>query len=163
MDRASKAVIKKDRVICNDLELYNLGWYGEKKGSKLFLDWIEAAALLERGKIELVKDKNKISFSDFFKLCAKDTGFVKRFVVYKDLRERGLPVRLDKDSDFKVYERGSKPSKPKNVKWIVFVHTEDGPVNFDELGKTAVLKDSLWAVVDNDSDVTYYIVVGAKL
>ena len=143
-------------------ELYEKG-YGKLKNGVLELNFIEACLLLERGRIEI----KELSFEDFFQLAAKNQRFVCRYIVYKDLRERGLPVRLGfKGCDFRVYERGAKPDSSK-VKWIVFAAAEDYPCEIEQLGKAIKLAQNirttaLWAIVDNDTDVTYYIINSIK-
>ena len=80
------------------------------------------------------------------------------------MRERGLPVRIGfKGSDFRVYSRGDRPDSNAEVKWIVFAESEDYLCELDKLNKAFELAEniravSLWAVVDNDLDVTYYII-----
>ena len=163
-----EARVLKDKVFIEDpsgKELYESGWYGKWEKKKLELSLIEAALLQERGKIEPVLGKKKLSLEEFFRYVADtDPDFFARYSVYKDLRDRGLPVRIGfKGSDFRVYERGAKPEKTKNVKWIVFVSSEDQKCALEQLGKAIKLANNiralaLWAVVDNDSDVTYYII-----
>ncbi len=143
-------------------ELYEKGLYGKMKDDKLELALIEACHLLERGRIEIFSEGKKFEFKDFFHLCARDPRFVCKYVVYKDLRERGLPVKAGfKGSDFRVYDRGAKADSP--TKWIVFVAAEDYPCEIEQLGRAIKLAQNirttaLWAVVDNDNDVTFYII-----
>lgn len=68
-----------------------------------------------------------------------------------------------KGSDFRVYDRGAKAGEAEKVKWIVFAANEDEPAALEQLGKAIKLAANiralaLWAVVDNDLDVTYYII-----
>jgi tRNA-intron lyase len=146
-------------------ELYESVWYGKPAERGLELELVEACLLAERARIEIKKDGEKLDFKEFFQLCcAIDHRFVPRYTVYHDLRERGLPVRLGfKGTDFKVYERGAKPTTAAEAKWIVFAESEDYPCEFNKLGKAIKLALNiralaLWAVVDNDLDVTYYII-----
>ena len=155
-----EAIVKGDKVIAKELELYHQGWYGSLEGKKVVLDLVEAAFLVERGKIEL-----KISFKEFFHHCSKkDPRFTAKYAVYKDIRTRGLPIRTGfKGSDFRVYERGSKSKKQGKVKWIIFAEAEDYAAEMDNLGKAINLAKNIraiaiWAVVDNDLDVTYYVI-----
>jgi tRNA-intron endonuclease len=163
-----EAALLKDTVLIGDpsgKELYESGWYGDLKGDKVELALIEAALLSERGKIEVVLDGTKLPFKNFFAKCAEqDPRFTARYTVYKDLRDRGLPVRVGfQGSDFRVYERGAKPDKAESIKWIVFASAEDYECALEQLGKAIKLAKNiralaLWAVVDNDNDVTYYII-----
>ncbi|MBU5557549.1 MAG: tRNA-intron lyase [Candidatus Aenigmatarchaeota archaeon] len=163
------AELIENKVIISDpsalTELYESVWYGKTTDRGLELELVEACLLAERQRIEITKNGKKIDFKDFYNLCcALDTRFVPRYAVYRDLRERGLPVRVGfKGTDFKVYERGSKPSTAGEAKWIVFAESEDYPCEFAKLGKAIKLAQNiralaLWAIVDNDLDVTYYII-----
>ncbi|MEM5771917.1 MAG: tRNA-intron lyase [Candidatus Aenigmatarchaeota archaeon] len=145
--------------------LFNNGWYGNIENNKLILDLFEAAFLLERGKIEIFKDNEKIKIDEFFGICCNlDKSFMYKYSVYSDLRNRGLTVRAGYiGTDFKVYERGAKPNKNEKIKWIVFVSSEEYPCILEQLGKAIKLSQNIratavWAVVDTDLDVTYYII-----
>jgi tRNA-intron endonuclease len=163
-----EAALLKDKVLIEDpsgKELYDNGWYGSIEGGKLELALVEAALLSERAKIEITFDGRKLPFKDFFSKCAEqDAHFIARYTVYKDLRDRGLPVRMGfSGSDFRVYERGAKSDKAENIKWIIFASAEDNTCALEQLGKAIKLAKNiralaLWAVVDNDNDVTYYII-----
>jgi len=163
-----EAALLKDKVLIEDpsgKELYESGWYGSITGKNVELALVEAALLSERGKIEIVLDGKKLAFKDFFAKCAEqDSRFTARYTVYKDLRDRGLPVRIGfQGSDFCVYDRGASHEKANTVKWIVFASAEDYTCALEQLGKAAKLAKNiralaLWAVVDNDNDVTYYII-----
>ena len=100
-----------------------------------------------------------------------DERFPERFRVYEDLRERGLLVRtgFKFGCDFRVYDRGVKlkkgpKSQKEHTKWIVFAIPEDYTCGFQELSRAVRLAHNirakmLWAVVDNEGDVTYYEIV----
>ena len=164
--------LEGDKIVANGpdaAELYNTGWYGNLEGERLELDIIEAVLLSERQKLEVESDGKKLSFKEIFQIVSeKDENFAARYLVYKDLRDRGLPVRMGfKGSDFRVYDRGAKPGEKENIKWIVFTSSEDYPCGMEQLGKAIKLSQNiravaLWAVVDNDEDVTYYIISNIK-
>jgi len=166
-----KGIIKGKKVIVEDeeaKEYFDKGWYGNVKDGKLELSLVEALLLQERGRLEVYLDK-KMTFADFYHYCCSlDKNFTALYYVYKDLRERGLPVRIGfKGMDFRVYERGAKPSKAEKVKWIVFVASEDYPCKFDMLEKATKLSQNIrtaavWAVVDDDTDITYYLISELK-
>jgi tRNA-intron endonuclease len=173
-EKIYKGELEEDRVIIWDKdakEVFENGWYGELFEDRLELALVEAMLLLERKKIEIIKGKKKkISFRDFHDFCLKiDPRFKIRYIVYKDLRERGLPVRtgFKFGCDFRVYERGVSPIKkgPKapheHTKWIVFCVPEDYTCSFQELSRAVRLAHNiranmLWSVVDSDGDATYY-------
>ncbi len=164
--------LEGDKIVAEGpdaIELFNTGWYGNLEGNKLELDTVEAVLLSERVKLEIEKDGKKISFKEIFQIASeKDERFAARYMVYKDLRDRGLPVRMGfKGSDFRVYDRGAKPGEKENIKWIVFASSEDYPCALEQLGKAIKLSQNirataLWAVVDNDEDVTFYIISNVK-
>ncbi|MBU4123955.1 MAG: tRNA-intron lyase [Nanoarchaeota archaeon] len=170
-----------DKVVIYDepeaQSIYNNGWYGVIGEGRLELALIEAALLYERKRIEVVKDNKPIGVLKFLKHCHKvDPRFSERYAVFKDLRDRGLPVRtgLKFGCDFRVYERGVKPLKkgPKeeseHTKWIVFAVSEDYNCSFHELARAVRLAHNiranmLWAVVDTDKNVTYYSVTYMRI
>lgn len=163
-----KGVLANDKVIVEGKEareFYEKNWYGEFKKEVLELDLIEAAFLMERGRLEVELKGKKLSLKDIFDVGSKlRENFVVKFLVYKDLRTRGLPVRIGNEScDFFVYERGAKPKKHSGVKWIVFAYSENNACGLDELERTVKLGKNvrakvIWAIVDGDNDITYYIV-----
>lgn len=171
-----KAELQEERVIIWDKneanEIFESGWYGDFLEDRLELSLIEAALLLERQKIDIVKGKKKMPIHEFLKHCQKiDSRFSIRYAVYKDLRERGLPVRtgFKFGCDFRVYERGVKPiqkgpkAQHEHTKWIVFCVPEDYTCSFQELSRAVRLAHNiranmLWAIVDNEGDCTYYSV-----
>lgn len=175
-EKVFKAELDEEKVIVWDKEganqIFDSGWYGELSENRLELALVEAMLLLERGKIGITKKKKKVSSKEFYEHCLKiDPRFHVRYVVYKDLRERGLPVRtgFKFGCDFRVYERGVTPVKkgPKaaheHTRWIVFCVAEDYTCSFQELSRAVRLAHNiranmLWAVVDNDNDCTYYSV-----
>ncbi|MFH0929593.1 MAG: tRNA-intron lyase [Candidatus Aenigmatarchaeota archaeon] len=150
--------------------LFNEGWYGELFDDRLELSLVEATFLLDKDKIDIKKDGKKVMLKSIYKHAQKiDPRFVIRYTVYKDMRERGLPVRtgFKFGCDFRVYERGVAPVKkgPKapheHTKWIVFCVPEDYACSFQELSRAVRLAHNirssmLWAIVDNENDVTYY-------
>ncbi len=166
---AFAAELIENKVVVTDPEavgeLYESVWYGKQTEQGIELELVEACLLVERTRIEISKGGKKLDFKDFYHLCcALDARFIPRYAVYHDLRERGLPVRVGfKGTDFKVYERGAKPTTAAEAKWIVFAESEDYPCEFNKLGKAIKLAQNiralaLWAVMDNDLDVTYYII-----
>ncbi|MBR9682089.1 MAG: hypothetical protein GOV02_00245 [Candidatus Aenigmarchaeota archaeon] len=143
-------------VVLEETEFYDRSWYGELKDRKNILRFIEAFHLAKDKKIDIYKGNTKLSLKDFLTMV-KDTDFMIKYYVYSDLRERGLIVKVNKDS-FTVYERGSKKKKGE-IAWTVFVTSEDSVAeiaNFEKISKAD--SQAVWAVVDNDSDITYYLV-----
>jgi len=149
--------------------------YGKAAGNRLELSFVEALYLLEKGRITLKSGGKK---TDFKGLMAEgirlDKRLHERYVVYSDLRERGLVVKtgFKFGCDFRVYQRGvgvkRGPKGPgEHTKWIVYVVPEDYTCSFHELSRAVRLAHSirarmLWAIVDNENNVTYYEVLRLK-
>ncbi len=149
--------------------------YGKIMDGRLELSLVEALYLLEKNKIVVKKGGRKISFRKLLSLgIGIDRRLHEKYIVYRDLKERGLVVKtgFKFGCDFRVYQRGVKVKKgPKkaseHTKWIVFVVPEDYMCSFAELSRAVRLAHSirakmLWAVVDNENNVTYYQVLRTK-
>lgn len=156
--------------------IYEPGYYGKPLDNRLELSLVEACLLLKRGRINVIKNGKSINFKKLYKYsCNLDKRFPVRYRVYEDLRTRGLLVKtgLKFGCDFRVYERGVKLKKgPKSAKehtkWIVFAVPEDYYCSFPELARAVRLAHNIrarmvWAIVDNEGDVTYYEILRRKL
>ncbi len=149
--------------------------YGKEASGMLELAFTEALYLLERGRIKLKKDRRIVKFGQLLEFAlTKDKRIHEKYTVYKDLRERGLVVKtgFKFGCDFRVYQRGvgvkKGPKAPgEHTKWIVFTVPEDYTCSFAELSRAVRLAHSirarmLWAIVDNEANVTYLEVVRTK-
>lgn len=150
--------------------------YGNKTERGLELSIVEALYLLEKKKIEIKKGRIKLDFEKFFKKALKiDKRLRERYIVFRDLRDKGLVTKtgFKFGCDFRVYRRGVSVKKgPKSAaehtKWIVFAVPEDYICSFQELSRAVRLAHSiratmLWAIVDADNNVTYFEVVRKTL
>jgi tRNA-intron endonuclease len=150
-------------------EIYESGFYGKPIDNRLELSLVEALFLLKKEKIIVMKDGKKIDFHALYEIAkTADKRLAERYRVYEDLRERGLLVRsgFKFGCDFRVYERGVKlikgpKSQKEHTKWTVFCVPEDYTCSFQELSRAIRLAHNirarmLWAIVDNEGDVTYY-------
>jgi len=149
--------------------------YGKKTGKRLELALVEALYLLEKGKISVKKGRKKMSFKSLMEYgVGLDKRLHEKYIVYKDMRERGFVVKtgFKFGSDFRVYQRGVGVKKgPKtaaeHTKWIVFTIPEDYTCSFAELSRAVRLAHSirarmLWAIVDNENDVTFMEITRKK-
>jgi tRNA-intron endonuclease len=149
--------------------------YGKLLAGRLELSFVEALYLLERGRIAVVKAGKKIGFDSLMDIAIKkDKRIHEKYVVYADLRGSGLVAKtgFKFGCDFRVYQRGVSVRRgPKeaseHTKWIVFAIPEDYRCSFVELSRAVRLAHSirarmLWAIVDNEDNVTYYEVVRMK-
>ena len=149
--------------------LYEQSVYGEPKEGKIQYSFVEALYLLEKGKLEIFDRKKKIKKDAFLKLALKDDkDFWVKFVVYRDMRNRGYIVKtaLKFGADFRVYERGIKPGQD-HAKWILYpVHEKYKMSMYEFAAKNRVAhstrKHLLLAVVDEENDVSYWNIAWTK-
>ncbi|NJD98403.1 tRNA-intron lyase [Thermococcus sp. LS1] len=147
-------------------QLYNKRYFGEVVNGKLFLSLIEAAYLMERGKIKVLDGGKELSFEELFELGRKKDGqFDIKYLVYKDLRDRGYIVKsaLKFGSHFRVYRRGMD----EHSQWLIWVVPENlrfSPNDITARVRVAhgVRKNMVMAVVDEDNDVVYYKIEWVK-
>ena len=155
----------------NDLarEFYDKGCYGESKKDKFQYSLVEALYLLERGKMEIFKGKKKLDFDTFLKQARKtEKNFWIRYIAFKDMRNRGYIVKtaLKFGADFRIYDRGVKPGED-HAKWIMYPIAETSTCSwFEFAAKNRVAhstrKRLLIAIVDAESDVTYYSIAWTR-
>jgi len=144
-------------------QIHNKGYYGvPQSGGSLKLDLMEAIYLEESERLEVRSDGERLTAGDLLRIAHKmSEGFEIRYLVYRELRQRGYVVKLGQPPlDFRVFPRGGSPNKTPSRWWVAAISERSA---FD-LGKlledldrtTDVRKKLLLAVVDEESDVTYY-------
>jgi len=126
--------------------------------NKLLLE--EAGYLLERGRIALYDGGEELNLREFLKRASSlIPNFELRFLVYKNIRDRGYQLKAG-ILDFRVYPRGIKPGEGES-KYIIRVLSEREPIDITTPGKDILIarnlkKRLLYAVVDEEGDITYY-------
>lgn len=141
-------------------ELYEQGYFGKPSAGGLDLSLVEAAYLLDRSRIKVLLEGREVDFKSFFQAASsRERGFEFRYVVYKDLRERGYYVQPGRP-DFRVYPRGGHPGKTP-AEFYVLVLSERNPLPLKEIAEAARLaaqmrKRLMLAIVDEESDITFY-------
>ncbi|WP_121744262.1 tRNA-intron lyase [Natronorubrum halophilum] len=130
------------------------------EGNEIALSPVEAAHLLYRGDLEAIVDASGERL-DFRSFVAREPGtkFGVRFLVYADLRSRGFylspaaePWITDPPggkADFAVFPRGKGPGDGE-IAYVLRVISERTDVAADEL------RDGVLAVVDEESEITYF-------
>lgn len=158
-----KTQLKGDRVLAGKeavTELYKTGYFGRPKSDGLELSLVEAAFLLSRGKLEIELEGTLLDFKAFFEQASlRQPNFELKYIVYKDLKERGYYVQPSA-VDFRVYPRGSHPGK-SSAKIFVHVLSERQLLPVKLLQESVasaenVHKQFILAVVDEESDLTFY-------
>lgn len=143
--------------------LYNKGYYGEPRpGGGVVLSLLEAVYLVEAERLAVVTDGSPLSLGELFRRAhALAPGFEVRYLVYRDLRQRGYVVKeATRPLDFRVYPRGGGP-KATPSKYEVAALSERRVFDLSALEAHArraagARKHLLLAVVDEESDITYY-------
>ncbi len=153
----------EDRVVLGKEaveELYEDFGFGRPRENALELSMVEAVYLLERDKIKVMLEKKELEFEDFFKIASKLVhDFELKYIVYKDLRERGYYVQPGV-TDFRLYPRGGKPQEVAS-EYFVHVLSERKSIPLEEILKHLssarnMRKRFMLAIVDEESDLTYY-------
>jgi tRNA-intron endonuclease len=161
------------------VQLYDESGYGkplpEENPDRVELELVEAAYLAERGKLKVFAKEGKkrklLSFKDLMEIGSKNVNqFHPQFIVYRDLRERGYLVKtgFKFGAHFRVYERGVKLIRgPKaaheHTKWVVHAVPEEAAFSLPEMSRAVRLAHNIratfvWAVVDREGSVTYYLI-----
>ena len=164
-----KAVFSNERIVTENSnearELYNQSVFGSiLENGQVQLSLHEALYLLEKNRLELIDYRKKeITFQDYFKKANKiEPNFWVRYAVFKDMRTRGYIVKtaLKFGADFRIYDRGVKPGED-HARWVVYpVHEGTTLTWYEFAAKNRVAhstkKRLMLAVVDDESDVTYW-------
>jgi len=158
-----------DRVVLEDpaeaSALHNRGYFGTPlPGGGLDLDLLEAVYLVEAGRLEVRRGGKPVGLKDLFRAASACTeGFEIKYLVYRDLRQRGYVVEARTGFvDFQVLPRGGAPGKTPSKYWVRAL-SERAVFDLNELLARAeeaasVRKTLLLALVDEESDLTYYAV-----
>jgi len=144
--------------------IYAKGFFGTpESGGGLTLDRYEAVYLAEMSRAEIVGSRGRpVLWPEVFRRAVRsDTGFSVRYLVYRDLRQRGYVVRASGPPvAFAVLPRGGILHKTPSRFWIEAI-SEREPFDLTRLFELAdrgqsAKKVLLLAVVDEESDLTYY-------
>jgi tRNA-intron endonuclease len=135
--------------------LYDQSGYGRPEKAGLRLAPEEAAYLVHRGKIDIPG----YDFDRILSLFAEKPDFLRNFLVYRDIRERGYAVQTG-PHDFRVFRRGQRPGSGQS-QYLVRVLSERDLIDFDVLISEATAsahmrKQHVLAVVDDENELTYY-------
>lgn len=161
-----QAYIMGDIVFSNTSEAHALckkNSFGEPKSEQIQYSLAEVLFLVEKNKMDVFSKNRKIPKNDLIKKFQKiDKKFQIKYLVFKDLREKGYVVKtaLKFGAEFRVYDKGSKPGE-KHAKWVVFVEHESKKLTWHDFSAKnrvahSTKKNLLLAIVDEEGDITYY-------
>lgn len=151
------SILKGNKVhICdqkNASNIHNRGFFGVYKKNILQLNLIEAVFLYEEKKISISDDKGERSLEEMLLYSNKKIeDFDNKYVIYRDLRKRGLVI--DIDNHFLVYPRG-KNQHNSDPEYSLVPISEGSVFVLDDVFKWSK-ENVVIGVVDEDSDITYY-------
>ncbi|MCI4331040.1 MAG: tRNA-intron lyase [Thermoplasmata archaeon] len=143
--------------------VYGRGYFGTLQPGGLHLDRFEASYLLEMGRLVLTDSRGAtLEWPSLFRRASRaESGFGVRYLVYRDLRQRGYVVRATPPPvAFAALPRGGVLHKTPSKFWIE-PFSERVPFDvarlFDLAERAqAARKTLLLGVVDEESDLTYY-------
>jgi tRNA-intron endonuclease len=143
--------------------VYGRGYFGTVRDGGLSLDRYESSYLLEMDRLAVVDAKGKpLPWPVLFRSAVRaEDGFGVRYLVYRDLRQRGYVVRTGTAPyAFAVLPRGGIHQKTPAKYWVA-AYSERAPFSLGELFQLAeraqsARKTLLLGVVDEESDLTFY-------
>lgn len=163
-----KAFFKDQALFIEDKDdakqLYQSGFYGEMaEDGRLLLNDVEGLYLLDLGRINVFNDRGEpLSFQELIeRLHRKDANIWDKFLIYSDLRKRGLTVKPGfRSLEFRVYRRGAVVGQ-EAAKYIIDGVREGADINISELSDIvrearSSRKELILAVIDGQGEVTYY-------
>jgi tRNA-intron endonuclease, archaea type len=143
--------------------VYGRGYFGTVGDGGLALDRYESVYLLEMGRLEARDPHGRgVDWAELFRRATRhEPGFGVRYLVYRDLRQRGYVVRSSPPPiAFAVLPRGGVLHKTPSRFWVE-AYSEREPFDLARLFELAekaqgAKKNLLLALVDEESDLTFY-------
>ena len=146
------------------MELRDRG-FGDLRAGKLFLTPYESFYLIEKLRIRVFdrKTEKELTLRDI--VCKLSVGKPEiwiKYLVYRDLRDRGYIVReSSKDLDFDIYGKGP-------LRRLISIVYEGGEASLRKLQKLLEhsereKKELILAVVDRRTDIVYYTLTSLRV
>ena len=164
-DPEIQGVLIKNQTVVLEPKLQqqlNQKGYGEIDHSKLLLKSFESLYLLFTDRLTIFKGKKNVDFDSYLQICKKqDKDILTKFLVYRDLRNRGYTVKdgFGFGSDFAVYDKPFSPKSPS--KFLVFSLNEGKHEKMSKLRQkieeiNKIGKEPIIAVVQRQGEIIYY-------
>jgi tRNA-intron endonuclease, archaea type len=165
--KPAKGYLQSTHVIVTDNKdigrLFQKSSFGiPVKNNKLKLNLIEAVFLIEEKRLNIFDEDENISFDELISYASNlDRFFEEKYLVFRDLRKRGLQVKLSTDVHFTFYyEKKGEQTNEFCVHQIIVISEREIPSLFylQTMVTYAIKRDStLWiGLVDEEGDITYY-------
>jgi tRNA-intron endonuclease len=153
------AELAGNRAVIHDISeanrVYSKGCFGVFDGG-LHLDLIETCYLVEKDRISVQCNGRKLALKQLMEHAHSFVpDFEIRYLVFRDMRERGYVVR--NDTGFLIYSRGKKP--PAGHAFRLLALSERAPCAIRQIAEAieTTNKKLLLGIVDEEGDVTYYL------
>jgi tRNA-intron endonuclease, archaea type len=157
-----------DMVVVEDqkegCQLFNKGNFGyPRRGGGSELDLVEATFLTECKRLDVIYQGRTLNFEEMFDYASSlSEGFDIRYLVYRDIRQRGFVVKLESGAfDFSVFPRGTTMSNARPI-YLVRATSERTALDITKFASEITQSENkgkqlLYGVVDEEGDITYYI------
>lgn len=143
--------------------LYDRSRWGEKQNNRIEYSPTEVIFLVREKKMTVQsKGKNLSETAITQKLTRNDKRLSLKMPVFTDLRRKGYIVKtaLKFGTDFRLYNKGVKPGQDHAFSLITIMKESEAIKGPDFAAKNriahATRKKLILALVDDESDVTYY-------
>jgi len=139
-------------------KIYNKGYFGTMHRGRLYLHVIEAAFLVEVGRLEVIYDGLPVSLASLMEYGLQvNHNFEIMYLVFRELRQRGYAVKIG-DDGLDLYPRGGAPHS-HNPAFLVKPLSErslfsivDVLAHIEGMGTRKLML----GVADEEGDLTYY-------
>jgi tRNA-intron endonuclease, archaea type len=157
---AYEAYLSRGRVYLPDpgkaMELRERA-FGTLAGNRVNLNPYEAFYLTEKNRIKVQTETTRkpLSLQQLVtKLSIGKPAIWIKYLVYRDLRDRGYLVREKERFDFETFGKGA-------TRRLIYIVYEGGETSLEELAKMSAKannegKDLVLAVIDRRTDIVYY-------
>jgi tRNA-intron endonuclease len=170
VERNISGELKGEHIIIKDKKsgsrLYNRGLFGTPlSGGGLQLELIEGFYLLDSEKIRVFKSGIELNLKDFLTYITKlEPTFEIKYIVYRDLRQRGHIVKPSNVTDFVIHDTKNESgagAQRRPIKYWSIAISERAKFKIAELSDLILTanqtrKNILIGVVDEEGDLTYY-------
>jgi len=152
--------------------LYEKNYFGTLlPDGSLELDVLEALLLIERSRLKIYSEtKEEMTAEQILSIVVEEDARIwVKYLVYRDLRQRGYMVRLGygEGIDFRVYPRGSTRSETI-ANYFIYILDEGNSIqlqNLDQITQQTLnaRKKLIIVTLDRLGDPTYYHLEQTKL
>lgn len=166
MEPQNKGELVENKIIVDERPSQDRLWqkgFGERKTDHLVLDLKEALYLTEKNKLKIKKRGKAVLKKQLLAIgTRRENGFFKKFVVFKELRDKGFVVKtgFKFGFDFRVYPKGKRPGEAHS-QWVIEVKNQEEKLAMPELSRFVRMAQTLHtqalvAIVDAENEINFY-------